>query len=255
MEHSNWMIAAAGPDAKRTREAGLTCLHLCTRLSAEGRFVQLSHPASARGDYLGIADGGGVPRGCDSFAAAAVSAAQARGCAGLMADFERPLLQELVSALDGTAHRSGLDLFIPLPLAEYAPHAHIIADTAISGGSLEARFSDLIDRFGQERIAAQLICSCADFLLPCSAPDGRPLSDEEFQSLLDRTGSAVFFSRELCAKYFTYSDGGQAHFVLFDDGDTLRAKVRILRECGIDRLLAVYPDALRMGLLNAVEKK
>lgn len=252
---TNWIIAAAGIDAVRTREAGLTCLHLCTQLSLEGRFVPLAHPASARGDFLGITDSGGVPRGCDLFAAEAISAAQERGCAGIMADFERPLLQELTAALDREAHRAGLPLLIPLPLAEYAPNACAIADTAISGGSLEGRFSELLRRFGRGRIAAQLVCSCADFPLPCANPNGTPLSPEEFQKLLHRTSSTVFFSRELCAKYFTYSDGDHAHFVLFDDADTLRTKARLLRGLGVSRLLAVYPDACRMGLLTPVQKR
>lgn len=247
---TDWIIAAAGVDAVHTRDAGFTCLHLCAQLSSEGRFVSLSHPASSRSDFLGIMDSGGVPRLCASFAADAVSTAQARGCAGIMADFERPLLQELVAALDQEAHRCGLLLLIPLALAEYAPHARIIADTAISGGSLESRFSELMERFGRERMAAQLVCSCADFPLPCSNPDGTPLSAEAFQSLLQHTASSVFFSRELCAKYFTYSDGDHAHFVLFDDNDTLRAKARILRSLGIHCLMAIYPDALRMGLLS-----
>ena len=247
---TDWIIAAAGVDAVRTRDAGFPCLHLCAQLSAEGTFVSLCHPASSRGDFLGIADSGGVPRKCASFALDAVSTAQARGCAGIMADFERPLLQELTAALDSEAHRSGLDFLIPLALAEYAPHARIIADTAISGGSLETRFAELSDRFGRGRIAAQLVCVCADFPLPCANPDGTPLTPEAFQALLRRTASTVFFSRELCAKYFTYSDGDHAHFVLFDDADTLRAKVRVLRGLGIDCLLAVYPDACSMGLLR-----
>lgn len=245
---TNWMIAAAGTDAIQAREAGFTCLHLCARLSADGTFSLLSHPANSRGDFLGIADSGGVPRKCGSFAFDAASAAQARGCAGIMADFERPLLQELTVSLDMETQRSGLQLMIPLPLAEYAPHACVIADTAVSGGSLEERFSDLLERFGADRLAAQLVCSCSDFPLPCSNPDGTPLTPEEFQSLLDRTGAAIFFSRELCAKYFTYSSGDQAHFVLFDDADTLHAKARLLSRLGVRRLMAVYPDAKKMNL-------
>lgn len=245
----NWIIAAAGQDAVRTRQAGYTCLHLCARISDEGKFSLLSHPSSSRGDFLGIADSGGIPRQCRTFAAEAVSAAQSRGCIGIMADFERPLLHELANALDEQAYQYGLQFLIPLPLAEYAPHAQIIADTAISGGSLETRFSELAERFGQERIAAQLVCSCADFLLPSSNPNGTPLSPDDFNELLQRTGSTIFFSRELCAKYFTYSAQSQAHFVLFDDADTLRTKARILHHIGIECLLAVYPDAQKMGLL------
>ena len=74
------------------------------------------------------------------------------------------------------------------------------------------------------------------------------MTPEEFQSLLDRTGAAIFFSRELCAKYFTYSSGDQAHFVLFDDADTLHAKARLLSRLGVRRLMAVYPDAKKMNL-------
>ncbi|MDO4175320.1 MAG: hypothetical protein Q4D42_11205, partial [Eubacteriales bacterium] len=129
---TNWIIAAAGTDAVHAREAGFTCLHLCSRLSEEGAFSLLAHPASSRGDFLGIADSNGVPKKCQSFAFDAVSAAEARSCAGIMADFERPLLQELAGALDRETQRSGLQLLIPLSLAEYAPHACAIADTAVS---------------------------------------------------------------------------------------------------------------------------
>ena len=72
---TNWMIAAAGTDAIQAREAGFTCLHLCARLSADGTFSLLAHPANSRGDFLGIADSGGVPRKCGSFAFDAASAA------------------------------------------------------------------------------------------------------------------------------------------------------------------------------------
>ncbi|MDO4286825.1 MAG: hypothetical protein Q4C40_03785 [Eubacteriales bacterium] len=246
---TNWIIAATGTDAVHAREAGFTCLHLCSRLSADGTFSLLSHPASSRGDFLGIADSNSVPKKCQSFAFDAVSAAESRGCTGIMADFERPLLQDLTRALDRETQRSGLQLLIPLALAEYAPHACVIADTAVSGGSLEDRFSELLQRFGTEKLAAQLVCSCADFPLPCANPEGTALTREEFHSLLNRTGATVFFSRELCAKYFTYSSGDQAHFVLFDDADTLRAKVRILTRLGVNRLLVIYPDAKEMGLL------
>ncbi|MDO4173488.1 MAG: hypothetical protein Q4D42_01875, partial [Eubacteriales bacterium] len=122
-------------------------------------------------------------------------------------------------------------------------------DTAVSGGSLEDRFSELLERFGPDKLAAQLVCSCADFPLPCANPEGTALTQEEFHTLLGSTGATVFFSRELCAKYFTYSSGDQAHFVLFDDADTLQAKVRLLTRLGVSRLLAIYPDAKQMGLL------
>lgn len=166
----HWMIAAAGTDAQHTRQAGFSCVHFCSRLSEDGIFSLTALPASSRGDYLGIADSRGIPKHCDAFAREAISAAQNRHCAGVLADFERPLLQELTTCLDREAHQQQLTLFIPLTLADYAPHAQIIADTAISGGSLEEYFSDLLSRFGAERLAAQLTCSCMDFPLPVRLP-------------------------------------------------------------------------------------
>ena len=59
-----------------------------------------------------------------------------------------------------------------------------------------------------------------------------------------RTGSQTFFSRELCAKYFTYTDSeNRAHFVLYDDPSTLEAKLAQLAGCGVQTVFALFPDA------------
>ena len=137
----HWMIAAAGADAQQTRQAGFSCVHFCSRLSEEGTFSLTALPAGSRGDYLGIADSRGIPKHCAAFAQEAVCAAQNRHCTGILADFERPLLQELTACLNREAQQQNLTLFVPLPLADYAPHAQVIADTVISGGSLEEYFS------------------------------------------------------------------------------------------------------------------
>ena len=164
----HWMIAAAGADAQQTRQAGFSCVHFCSRLSEEGTFSLTALPAGSRGDYLGIADSRGIPKHCAAFAREAVCAAQNRHCAGILADFERPLLQELTACLNRETQQQNLTLFVPLPLADYAPHAQVIADTVISGGSLEEYFSNLLSRFGEHRLAAQLTCTCMDFPLPCA---------------------------------------------------------------------------------------
>ena len=53
----------------------------------------------------------------------------------------------------------------------------------------------------------------------------------------------VYFSDELCARYFTYcvpADG--AHFVLFDDGATIRKKLQVARSLGVKYALLAYPE-------------
>ena len=95
-----------------------------------------------------------------------------------------------------------------------------------------------------------------DFFLPSPTGSGVPLTPEELTERLDRLRPSVFFSNELCARYFTYmSRESGAHFVLFDDGDTLRRKIEVARRAGIHTFLAPWPqvreDAARLGLGRA----
>ena len=65
-------------------------------------------------------------------------------------------------------------------------------------------------------------------------------TEEELRRL--REGKSVYFSDDLCARYFTYRKGGETRFVLFDDAETLRRKLRVARESGIPDALCVYPE-------------
>ena len=82
-----------------------------------------------------------------------------------------------------------------------------------------------------------------DFLPPARTGSGTPLSPQALQQLRERIRPSVYWSPELCARYFTYfQPGGTAHFVLFDDGETLRAKLRLAGEVGIRQCLAAWDD-------------
>ena len=150
------IIAAAGKDVQRVRQSGLRCLHLCSVLDENGSFTVLQHPACVKNDLLGIADDGGIPRSPVIFADSAVNLAVSRRCGGILADFQRKELAEVTAELDSRCSRAGLSLWIPIELIGCAPHAVCTAGTAISGGRLSERFSELIEQFGCERIAAQL---------------------------------------------------------------------------------------------------
>lgn len=77
---------------------------------------------------------------------------------------------------------------------------------------------------GAERLALDLERVMMDFPLPCPSGCGTPLTREELLALREKHPSSVYFSRELMAKYFTYSAGNGTHFVLFDDARDLAAK-------------------------------
>ena len=92
-----------------------------------------------------------------------------------------------------------------------------------------------------------------DFVLPCRSGEGTPLTPEELSARRERCGAAVFFSEELCANYFSYTAQGRAHFVLFDTAETLRCKLRLGRERGMETAFLMYPEVsdLLPELLNA----
>lgn len=64
----------------------------------------------------------------------------------------------------------------------------------------------------------------------------------ELQDLLDRESPSVFFSQDLCARYFTYARDGETHFVLFDDADTLSQKLRTGGNMGFAAAFLMYPE-------------
>ena len=68
------------------------------------------------------------------------------------------------------------------------------------------------------------------------------LTPEELASLRERCGAAVFFSEELCARYFTYRTGSENHYVLFDDAQTLRKKAALAENRGIREGFFMLPE-------------
>ena len=82
-----------------------------------------------------------------------------------------------------------------------------------------------------------------DFFLPATRGVGHPISQEELRQLRRRLEPSVFFSPHLCARYFTYmSRETGAHFVLFDDRETLEKKRTLALELGIRRFFLLYPE-------------
>ena len=97
-------------------------------------------------------------------------------------------------------------------------------------------------RYGAERLALDLERVMMDFPLPCPSGCGTPLTREELLALREKHPSSVYFSRELMAKYFTYSAGSGTHFVLFDDAETLRQKVKLAQNLGIQTAFLMFPE-------------
>lgn len=185
----------------------------------------------------------------------------ARGFSGAVLDFENrlPPLEQIAAALDEPFARRGWTLIVPERYGQAAPHAKVMIPSALSGGSLRQRLEEALERFGESRVVLALEKRAEDFYLPSPTGGGHPLTPQELEELRGRLSPSVFFSGELCARYFTYmSRENGAHFVLFDDGDTLRRKVEVARGLGVGTFLApwaeVGPHAARIGIQRRPEQ-
>ncbi|MCD8382846.1 MAG: hypothetical protein LUC30_08030, partial [Clostridiales bacterium] len=202
-------------------------------------------PVSLRDGLLGLNAVSDLPAGDPGHLCRQVlRECQARGAAGVLADWEpvrQPMLP-LVRRLGQTLCQAGLTLFLPECWGGAVEQSTLLVPSALSGGSLELRLKEAAERYGAKRVALALQPMGEDFLLPAPSGEGRHLSRQELQNLRSRTRAPVYWSRELCARYFTYRDGQGVHFVLFDDGDSLCRKLELAGTLGIECAVAVWAE-------------
>lgn len=248
IDTKNLVLVCAGRDAVHAARLGLPVLHLCLGITPAGALQRLQLPTARTQCLLGLCEAPPTLSDCraERLAADLVFEARRVGAIGVFADFEHdtPRNRALLTAFDAALHEAELPFYVPLSCAQPLNHAIVTVPTALSGGSLTAYLSSLQEVYGVSRVAAFLQPVSQDFTLPSGSPDGTPLTKSAREALLTQTGAQPFFSRELCAKYFTYTaPDGSAHFVLFDDETTLEAKLMQLSGCKVPTVFALYPDA------------
>ncbi len=179
----------------------------------------------------------------------------ARGFSGAVLDFDSrlPPQEQVAAQLDEQFNARGWSLFVPEKYGHCAAHARVMVSSALSGGSLIRRLEEAGERFGAGRVVLALEKTAEDFFLPSPTGSGQPLSSEQLEALMARLSPSVFFSGDLCARYFTYmSRDSGAHFVLFDDGDTLRRKVEVAGRAGVHTFLLPWGElgryAVQLGI-------
>ena len=170
----------------------------------------------------------------------------ARNFSGIICDFESgrlPPLEETVAQLGKECARRNWALLVPEHYASCSPHAQVMISSALSGGSLDLRLEEAAEHFGREKVVLALQRTAEDFFLPSPTGSGRPLTRQQLGQLIQERSPSIFFSRELCARYFTYmSRESGAHFVLFDDPQTLAKKVDVARTLGLSTVLGAWTD-------------
>lgn len=227
---------------------GLPLAHMAFQLDREGRLHQSALPDTCKGGLMLVGvpeapEGPGEPR---KAVQDILTLCARKSFLGVILDLETPptpFLARFIRGLDEGLAKARRGLFLPESYSAYSQRAFLYLSSAISGGSLEGRLKEAAETYGPQRLALSLHRTCRDFFLPAPNGQGRPISQEELGRRIRQLEPRVFFSPDLCARYFTYmSRDTGAHFVLFDDAETLKKKRDLALSLGIQRFFWLYPE-------------
>ncbi len=220
--------------------------HVAYRVGRDGRLARRDLLARTRGGLLVLGDQEcGLIRDPAALCRDVWRECGNRGYGGVLADFEQPPAADrgaFLEALGMVLARNGKRLFVPEAYGGQVGQAAVLICTALSGGNLRQRLEESVRQFGKGRVALDLQRLRMSFPLPCPTGEGEPLEREKWEEMLARKGQSVFYSHDLCARYFTFTDGGESRFVLFDDAGTLRRKIELGQEMGIGTGFLMYPE-------------
>lgn len=220
--------------------------HVAYRVGREGRLTRRDLLARTRGGLMVLGDQDcGIIRDPAALCRDVWRECGNRGYGGVLADFEKPPEADrtaFLEVLGRVLSRNGKRLFVPERYGGQVEQAAVLICTALSGGNLRERLGECVQRFGQGRVALDLQRLRMSFPLPCPEGEGTPLSGEALDSFLREREPSIFYSGDLCAKYFTCTQDGESRFILFDDGDTLRRKIQMGREMGLCAGFLMYPE-------------
>lgn len=249
------LLLAPPGQGREAASFGLPVAHLAYRVGGGGHLFRSDLSPIPRGGFLAMDAAGCDGRGrSDTLAREILRECDARGFTGVLCDFEGPplpLLTQTVAALDEALGRRGWPLLAPEPYANFLSKGQLLISSALSGGSLRQRLSEVIQTRGAEGLALAVEPVAYDFPLPSPDGQGRPLEPADLQALRQRWDPQIYFSDALCAHYFTYmSRESGGHFVLFDDAASVRKKLRVAAQLGIRRAVLPYPQAA--GAMEAI---
>ena len=240
-------LLLALPAGRETQGAafGLTPAHMAYRVGLGPKLLGARLPQGLHGGLMQLDcagfDGAGAPVDC---CRQILGECRRRGYRGIVCDFEgMPLdcLGKMVEILDRNCTAQGWALYVPEPYARHAPNGGVLIPSALTHGTLERRLREAAERYGPHRVVLAVEWVREDFLLPARGR-GESISQEKLEEMLQRLEPAVFFDKGLCAHYFTYMKGPQAHFVLFDTPRSIREKLEIGKRLGIAAALLPGPE-------------
>ncbi|MCI8397867.1 MAG: hypothetical protein HFF90_00460 [Oscillibacter sp.] len=240
-------IAAAPEAAKEAMAFRRPLAHAAYRIGPDSTLLRQSLLLQAKGGLLCVSDHEAPAiEDPEALCAAVLRECSRRGYGGAVLDFEEPPTPDRVqfaSRLGASLTASRKTLYLPETYCQASKNAILLICTAISGGSFTQRLEEAASRHGgAARLALDVQRLRMAFPLPARTAEGDPLTQEALQALLTQHTPSVFFSQDLCARYFTYATDSQTHFVLYDDADTLRQKLRLGSGMGFHAAFLMWPE-------------
>lgn len=219
--------------------------HVAYRIGPESQLLRQSLLLQTHGGLLTLGDRDAPPISApEALCAGILRECARRSYTGVLLDFEaRPAADRKVFAamLAQQLRKTRRTLYVPESCA--VSGAVPLICTALSGGSFPQRLQEAARQFGgAEHLGLDVQRLRMDFTLPAKSGEGRPLSADEFRALVEKESPAVFFFQELCARYFTYMQDQETHFVLFDDESTLRQKLKTGEAMGFSTAFFMWPE-------------
>ena len=237
-------LAVTPSEAQEAARFRCSLAHVAYCIGPDSTLLRQNLLLQTRGGLLSVTDRDApFIASPEQLAAAALRECGRRGYGGVLLDFEQPPAPDRLAFAQALAKRlAPRPLYVPEGYAS-VPGAVSLVCTALSGGSFVQYLQETAAaRGGPGTLALDVQRLRMDFPLPARSGEGSPLSQQEFQALMDRESPAVFFSQDLCARYFTYTREGETHFVLFDDAETLQQKLRAGSAMGFSAAFLMYPE-------------
>lgn len=221
--------------------------HVAYRIGGDGHLRRRELSPSVRGGMMSLSDGEGASIADPAALCREIwwECANRDYCA-VTADFEQPFSSDrrvLLSHLAAVLEKNGRQLFVPEVYGKSVPSALVLICTALSGGTLRQKLDEAERAYGRERMALDLQRLRMVFPIPCPTGVGSAIDGTQLDAIMAQHRPQIFYSADLWAKYFTFTQDGQRKFLLFDDGDSMLLKIREGQRRAIPYAFLMYPEA------------
>lgn len=232
MQTSMKLLLTAPPDQCRAAlRFGLPVAHVAYRVGGGPHLFRASIPVSVRGGLMVIDNTGFDGRGeAGPFCQEVLRECMARGYDGILCDFEGHPLQVLAQAvrtLGELTKKRGWPLYVTEAYAPFSDSAIALIPSALSGGSLQQRLQEAVERFGAARVAPGGGAGGGGLLSPLPHRPGDAPHPGGAAPAAGGTGSVgVLLQRAVRPLLHLHVPAERAHFVLFDDAGSITRSSR-----------------------------